>query len=87
MNNKEHRRLEISLKMVSKVGISIFTLLGVAAYLFAFFGIAFTTTKPMQTGELLFYGIGGALLVGVFIIVMLCFFRYFIRKAFQDFQT
>lgn len=87
MKNKEHRRLEISLKMVSKVGISIFTLLGVAAYLFAFFGIAFTTTRPMQTGDLLIYGIGGAFVVGVFIIVMLCFFRYFIRKALKDFQS
>jgi membrane protein implicated in regulation of membrane protease activity len=79
----DRRRLETSLKMVSTVGIIVFTIIGVTIYLLTFLGIAFTTPNAMSTWKFLVDGIGGAIIVGVFIIAILRLFRRVLMKQVQ----
>ena len=82
MRKDNHRRIEMNLKMLSKVGIIAFTVFGVTVYLITFLAIAFTSPKPMALWKLLVGGVGGAFLAGVFIPSVLFFFRYlFMRKV------
>ena len=74
------RGLEIGLKMTSKSGISAFTIFGVAVYLLAFLGMAFTTTEIMATRKILVGSIGGVIFIGILIITVLRVSRHFILK-------
>ena len=79
MKNK-HLKLKMNLKMTSNVGIIVFTLIGIAIYLLTFLGVAFTAPKLMAFWKIVVYGVGGALFVGMFIVAVLRFFRYFLMK-------
>jgi Na+-driven multidrug efflux pump len=80
MSKNRYLRLETNLRITSKVGIIFFTLIGIAVYLLMFLGVAFTASKPLAFRTVAVYGVGGALLVGAFILAVLCLFRYFIRR-------
>ena len=81
MSKNDQRRLEISSKMTSNLGIVIFTLIGIVVYLLTFLGIAFTTPKPMGFWKLLVGGIGSALFIGAITVAVLRFFRYFLSRG------
>ena len=53
------RGLKTGLKMTSKSGITVFTILGVTLYLLTFLGITFTSIDVMATWEILIWSIGG----------------------------
>lgn len=76
MSKNDHRRHEMSLKMTSNVGITLFTLIGIALYLLTFLSLAFTTPKPMAFWKLLVGSIGGSLFVGAVVVVVLRIFRF-----------
>jgi hypothetical protein len=66
MSKDNHRRIEMNLKMLSKVGIIAFTV----------------SPKPMALWKLFVGSVGGAVLAGIFIPGVLCLFRYlFMRKV------
>jgi hypothetical protein len=78
MRKIDKRRLETNKKMLSKIGIIAFTAFGVIGYLVTVLAIVFTSPKPMAAWKVLAGSIGGSVLVGVFIILVLCIFRYFL---------
>ncbi len=76
----DQRRLETGLKMTSKAGIITFTIFGVFGFLITFLVIALATPDAMATWKVVVGSIGGAIFIGLLIVVVLRFSRYLLNK-------
>ena len=76
----DQSRLETGLKITSKGGIVAFTIIGVFCYLIIFLGIALGKQYSIGTWKIAVGSIGGAIFIGLFIVVVLRFSRYLLIK-------
>jgi len=76
----DQRRLETGLKMSSKGFIIAFTILGVFGYLITFLVITLATPDAIGTWKIAVGSIGGAVFIGLLIVVVLRFSRYLLIK-------